>query len=117
MASPSHRFLFLSFLCRAVTSSAAPSASLPVVVAVDTSSLAYQLPPTYVGATLDWWPPQQEGFGTSTVNLIDLEHPRLIGVARALGPMTLRVGGSLDATTKKMHLPLSNSKPRVRECC
>ncbi len=45
---------------------------------------------------MKWWPPEQENFGTSTVNSINLSHPRLVGLVGALGPATLRLGGSLD---------------------
>jgi len=37
-----------------------------------------------------------ENFSTSTIPLIDFSHPRLLGLTAALGPATLRVGGSLD---------------------
>lgn len=81
-----------------VLADAAPP--LAVVVTVDTTTPLVTLPRGYLGFTLDWWPPTQEDFGTSTVNLIDLTHPRLVGLARALGPATLRVGGSLDNVVK-----------------
>lgn len=82
---------------------AAPRASslraTAVTVSVDPSP-ALTLPRNYLGFTLDWWPPAQESFGTSTVNFIDLRNPRLLNFARALGPTTLRVGGSLDNVVK-----------------
>jgi hypothetical protein len=71
-----------------------------VTVAVNTSFPFVTLPTAYLGFTLDWWPPYSEGFGTSTVNLINLTHPRLLGLTSALGPVTLRIGGSLDNVVK-----------------
>lgn len=44
------------------------------------------------------YPPLRSG--TSTVNLINLANPRLLGLTRALGPVTLRIGGSLDNKVK-----------------
>jgi hypothetical protein len=76
------------------------AASTAVTVSVDSAAPVLTLPSNYVGFTLDWWPPEQEGFGSSTVNLINLSHPRLVGYARALGPATLRIGGSLDNVVK-----------------
>lgn len=72
----------------------------PVALTVDSSRALLTLPPSYLGFTLDWWPPWQENFGTSTVNLIDLTHPRLVGLVGALGPTTLRLGGSLDSVIR-----------------
>lgn len=71
-----------------------------VAVTVNTSVPFVTLPASYLGFTLDWWPPYSEGFGSSTVNLINLTHPRLLGLTRALGPVTLRLGGSLDNVVK-----------------
>ena len=68
----------------------------PVTVNIDLARPVVTLKPTYLGFTIDWWPPQQEDFGSSTVNRIDLLHPRLVGLVGALGPATLRLGGSLD---------------------
>jgi heparanase 1 len=84
----------------AATLAAAVASSLPVAVMIDTAALPLSLPPNYLGYTLDWWPPRQEDFGTSTVNMIAFDNPRLAGLARALGPATLRVGGSLDNVVK-----------------
>ena len=78
---------------------ASPSSAPPVAVTARVDLAApplLELPPTYLGFTLDWWPPQVEEFGTSTVNLIDLGNARLRGLAGALSPATLRLGGSLD---------------------
>jgi heparanase 1 len=80
----------------AETAAPAAPAAVPVSVIVDESAPLLELPPASFGFALDWWPPQEEEFGTSTVNLIDLTHPRLRGLARALSPATLRLGGSLD---------------------
>ena len=46
------------------------AAPTSVTVSVDTLRPMLTLPPQYLGFTLDWWPPQQEDFGTSTVNMI-----------------------------------------------
>lgn len=76
------------------------SVAVSVSVSVNTTAPFLILPRTYLGFGLDWWPPYQEGFGTSTVNLINLTNSRLIGLTRALGPVTLRIGGSLDNVVK-----------------
>lgn len=71
------------------------SSPIPITVTLSNSSLL-TLPENYLGFTLDWWPPYQEDFGTSTIPYINLQHPRLLGLVSALGPATLRLGGSLD---------------------
>jgi hypothetical protein len=71
--------------------------SVSLAVSVNTSKAVLTLPPTYLGFTLDWWPPTDpEGFGTSSVLHIDFKNPRLRGLVGALGPVLFRVGGSLD---------------------
>ena len=92
-----------------VAAAARAASATAVTVSVTALSPALTIPQNYVGFTLDWWPPAQEGFGTSTVNLINFSHPRLLGFARALGPTTLRIGGSLDNVIKY----LVGSMPRA----
>lgn len=88
-----------SALLLAASVAAAPAAVSPAAV---TARVALGVPPllelpaTYLGFTLDFWPPEFENFGTSTVNLVDLSNARLQHLARALSPATLRLGGSLD---------------------
>lgn len=91
-----HGVLLLCILLPLVLRGALAAEPTSVAVSVDTLRPALTLPRQYLGFTLDWWPPQQENFGTSTVNLINLSHPRLAGLVGALGPATLRLGGSLD---------------------
>jgi len=79
----------------AATAPAAPPAAVTARVALGEPPLL-RLPPAYLGFTIDFWPPNVEDFGTSTVNLVDLGNARLRGLARALSPATLRLGGSLD---------------------
>jgi heparanase 1 len=74
---------------------AGPSPAVPITVTLANTTLL-TLPENYLGFTLDWWPPTQEDFGSSTIPFIDLQHPRLQGLVAALGPATLRLGGSLD---------------------
>ncbi len=85
-------FLLLLF----VATPALAAAPTPVTAAISTARPLLTLPPAFLGFTLDWWPPAQENFGTSTVNMINFAHPRLVGLVGALGPATLRLGGSLD---------------------
>jgi len=57
------------------------------------------LPSTYMGVTLDWWPPNRGtsgGWGNAGLLNIDLQNPRLRALTKALRPGTIRVGGSLD---------------------
>jgi heparanase 1 len=77
---------------------ATKASSSPVEIAVSTREAVVTVPPTFLGFTLDWWPTPEntEGFNSSTVLKIDFSNPRLRALARALGPSTLRVGGSLD---------------------
>lgn len=84
------------FLAGALFASVASASPAIISVFINTSSPVTVLPSTYLGFTLDWWPPSQEDFGTSTILRIDFENPRLRGLSRALGASTLRVGGSLD---------------------
>lgn len=67
-----------------------------VHVDVNVAAPVVTLPATYLGFTLDWWPPQKSIFGTSSVLHIDFNNVRLRSLARSLGPATFRVGGSLD---------------------
>jgi heparanase len=74
------------------------STAVPVPATVNISSPLLTLPPGYLGATLDWWPPNspEANFGPVGAFHLDFSSPRLRGLASALGPMTLRLGGSLD---------------------
>ncbi len=81
----------------------------PLSVSLSLDAPLVTLSPVYAGFTLDWWPPKQENFSTSTVPLIDFTHPRLLGLTAALGPATLRVGGSLDNAVRYLVGPMSPS--------
>ena len=91
--APPTRLLLLPLLLAAAA--ATPPTAVTARVALAAPPLM-TLPPTYLGVTVDYWPPSVEDFGSSTVNLIDLTNARLRGLARALAPATLRLGGSLD---------------------
>ena len=80
---------------RATVGTIAPQ---PVQAHVATDAALQRLP-RYLGFTLDWWPVQgrdPQGWGNASLLSIDLTNARLRSLSRSLGPVTLRVGGSLD---------------------
>jgi heparanase 1 len=66
-------------------------------VSIAATSPLRELPESFLGVNLDWWPPHSsEPWGNASVLLLDIENPRLNKLAAALKPGTLRIGGSLD---------------------
>ena len=75
---------------------------------------------TFVSYTMDWWAPDQgckpEGWGPhANVLEVDLRSPKLRALARALGPATLRIGGSLDKKVR-YEMPGTPSCPGSALC-
>ena len=67
-------------------------------------------------ATLDWWPDSKCDFGAcswvnATANSLDLNDPFLVQAAKALAPLTLRLGGSLADQMTYAGIPGSAASP------
>ena len=65
---------------------------IDISVSPDAYSLG-NVAPEFVSATMDFWPPNAEGWGNSSVINAQFS-AKLIGIAKALSPFFLRIGGS-----------------------
>ena len=91
-------FLFLFLVLFTSAAGAATPPTTAVELTVNVTSPLLTLPAAYLGVTLDWWPQNspEPNFGPVGALDLDLTSPRLRGLVSALGPVTLRLGGSLD---------------------
>ena len=99
------------FVCCVIAAAAAAAPPTPVVARIAQGAPAYDLPLDALGATLDWWP----NWGSSSLLSLDVAHPRLRSLARSLGAITLRLGGSLDAIVQYWpnQSPAQCARPQV----